>query len=183
MANIDKIKARARREAWKPDSMNPFRKNIRSSTWQGNENDPELGMQGGLEGSTLSNVQTEPIPESPSSSHGNGIRPDSKREDYDSKKLSGEKGRSSDPASDETVVDRQSTRPKSQEEKARHRFLSKWRKGKNAEVDSEDEVPKKTPWYKGKEVPHQPFTFRNQLQRTIFNSCGTRRYCPQLCEG
>ena len=69
------------------------------------------------------------------------------------------------------MVERQSTRPRSDEEKARHRFLGKFRKGKQESTDPEEEdKPKKQPWYKGKEVPHQPFTLRNQLERTIFNS-------------
>jgi Ca2+:H+ antiporter len=64
-----------------------------------------------------------------------------------------------------------STRPRSDEEKARRRFLSNWRKGGQKSKDAEKEKkPRKKPWYKGKEIPHQPFTVRNQLQRTIFNS-------------
>lgn len=81
-------------------------------------------------------------------------------------------GRPSDPDSEATVVERPSTtRPRSQEEKARHRFLAKFQKGNKSPKDPEDEEkPKKQPWYKGKDVPHQPFTLRNQLERTVFNS-------------
>jgi Ca2+:H+ antiporter len=178
MAGLDQIKRQARKEAWYGDSYNPFRKTTRSNTWQGNPtigtDDPELGMGGGIEGSSpLSNVATEPIPESPQYAN-NGkqeIRSASKPEDYAATKPGGANGRPSDPESETTVVERPATRPRSDEEKARRRFLGKFRKGRKESADLEDEdKPKKQPWYRGKDVPHQPFTARNQLERTIFNS-------------
>ncbi|KUJ16640.1 calcium/proton exchanger [Mollisia scopiformis] len=72
--------------------------------------------------------------------------------------------------SEETAVERRGTRPRSNEEKARRRFVGKFfnKKDKPAE---EDDKPKKRPWYKGKELYHsEPFTFRNQISRTIFSS-------------
>jgi Ca2+:H+ antiporter len=182
MSPIDRIKREARKEAWYGDSYNPFRKTTRSNTWQGNPSvntqDPELGLGGREEGtSPLSNVATEPIPESPRdvqpAHHGehSETRSESKNEDYEMTKSGGSNGRPSDPDSEATVVDGQSTRLRSEEEKARHRFLSKFRKGTKESREPEDEIkPKKQPWYKGKDVPHQPFTVRNQLERTIFNS-------------
>lgn len=179
MAAIDQIKRQARKEAWYSDSYNPFRKTTRSNTWQGspsvNTRDPELGLGGRGEGtSPLSNVATEPIPESPRdgrhSSHGE-IRRGSKTEDYEMTKSGGSTGRPSDPDSEITAVEGQSVRPRSEEEKARHRFLAKFRRrNKESRESEDDEKPKKRPWYKGKDVPHQPFTLRNQLERTIFNS-------------
>ena len=70
MAGLDQIKRQARKEAWYSDSYNPFRKMTRSNTWQGSPSvdtqNPELGLCGGVGGgSPLSNVATEPIPESP----------------------------------------------------------------------------------------------------------------------
>jgi Ca2+:H+ antiporter len=180
MAGIDQIKRAARKEAWYSDSFNPFRKTMRAHTWTGNPNvrtDPELGHAGyaGGEGtSPLSNVATEPTPESPRHTkpdHDNEIRDESRAGDDEVTKAGSSNGRPSDPDSEATVVDRSSTRPRSQEERARHRFLAKFRKGNKGEKESEDEdKPKKQPWYKGKDIPHQPFTLRNQLERTIFNS-------------
>jgi Ca2+:H+ antiporter len=182
MAGLDQIKRQARKEAWYSDSYNPFRKTTRSNTWQGNptpgNDDPEQGLRGAPEGSLpLSKLATEPIPESPQfandEEHQQEVRSESKPEDYEMTKPEGANGRPSDPESETTVVERQSTRPRSEEEKARHRFLGNFRKEKQEPTDlGEEEKPKhkKQPWYKGKEVPHKPFTVRNQLQRTIFNS-------------
>lgn len=179
MAGLDQIKRQARKEAWYSDSYNPFRKTTRSNTWQGNPSvgaqDLELGLsEGGERGSPLSNVATEPIPESPRHANHDGnneIRSESKTEDYEMTKAGSSSGRPSDPDSEATVVERVPTRPRSSEEKARRRFLGKFRKGNKEYKDPMDEdKPKKAPWYKGKEVPHKPFTVRNQLQRTIFNS-------------
>jgi Ca2+:H+ antiporter len=86
-------------------------------------------------------------------------------------------GRSSDPDSattGETMVEKQSTRAPSGELKARRRFVDKFfgknKHEDNAEDSSLDDTPKKRPWYKGKILKHKPFTVRNQLQATIFNS-------------
>jgi hypothetical protein len=62
----------------------------------------------------------------------------------------------------------------SSEQKARQRFIRKFVK---KTVEKEDDEPiddrrgeRKRPWYKGKFLYHRPFTVRNQLQATIFNS-------------
>jgi Ca2+:H+ antiporter len=178
MGGIDQIKRQARKEAWYGDSYNPFRKTTRSHTWAAHPpvvTDPELGLGRGNDGSSpLSTVATEPIPESPRGTNHDAsydIRRGSKNEDYEMTKAGGSSSRPSDPDSEVTVVERPSNRPRSEEEKARHRFLGKWRKGNMKSKDPEEEKkPKKQPWYKGKDVPHQPFTVRNQLERTIFNS-------------
>jgi Ca2+:H+ antiporter len=179
MAGLDQIKRQARKEAWYSDSYNPFGRASRTNTWNGNAavgTDPELGFGKGPEGSApLSNVATEPTPESPSQytnrERDNEIHSDSKMEEPEMTTAGSSAGRPSDPESEATVVERASTRPRSEEEKARHRFLGKWRKGSNSSNDPEEkEKVKKTPWYKGKQIPHQPFTLRNQLQRTIFGS-------------
>jgi len=81
--------------------------------------------------------------------------------------------RRSGPDSEQIIVERQS-RPRSEEEKARHRSVGKFWKGKKDDGqnqdDDEEEKPKKQPWYKGKKLEHKPFTVRNQLGATIFNS-------------
>ena len=182
MPNLDAIKRQARKEAWYGDSYNPFGRTTRTQTWSGSPavgTDPELGLgrgpSRGPEGtSPLSNVATEPIPESPSrdlnKNRDNEIHSDARNEDSEMTKAGGSAGRPSDPESEATIMERASTRPRSEEEKARHRFLGKFRKGNKESRDPEEVKEKKTPWYKGKEVPHQPFTVRNQLQRTIFGS-------------
>ena len=179
MAGLDQIKRRARKEAWYGDSYNPFGRVGRTQTWSGNAGagtDPELGLGRADDGSSpLSNVATEPIPESPSQytskQDDNEIRRESKVEDFEMTRAGDTTGRHSDPSSETTVVERTSTRPMSDEEKARHRFLSRFRKGNKRPKDEVDEKkPKKAPWYKGKDVPHQPFTLKNQFQRTILGS-------------
>lgn len=122
----------------------------------------------------LSAVQTEPAYRSRQLSEATEERPrNSKDNEYEMTTASssnGNKAREAD--SEETVVDQTSTRPRSQEEKARKRFLSRFSKKDKEEVPAgEEEKEKKRPWYKGKILPHkEPFTVRNQIQRTIFNS-------------
>lgn len=87
-------------------------------------------------------------------------------------------GRSSDPDSattGTTTLEKQPTRPPSAELKARRRFVDQLLRKNKPEVEEtddaeSDDTPKKRPWYKGKVLKHKPFTVRNQLQATIFNS-------------
>jgi len=67
----------------------------------------------------------------------------------------------------EPVIGKESTRrgPVNQV-KARRRFLNKF---KNTS-EQDNNQPVKQSWWEGKEVPHDPFTLRNQLHATIFNS-------------
>lgn len=125
----------------------------------------------------LSAVQTEPAFHSQQFREGTEERPrTSKDNEYEMTTASSSNGKAREAAdSEETAVDRTSTRPRSQEEKARKRFLSRFSKQNKAKVPEgegqEQEEEKKRPWYKGKVLPHkEPFTLRNQIQRTIFNS-------------
>lgn len=181
MASLDAIKRQARKEAWYSDSWNPFGKTMRSSTWSSNPHQSDVEARGGISGEPIHTVQTEPT-------HSRGISDDtddtyqrrSKDNEFEmtagngSGSGSGSHGKEREADSEETAVDRQSTRPPSQEEKARRRFVSKfWKKGdkgRNTNSSDETEKPKKQPWYKGKELKHKPFTVKNQLQHTIFNS-------------
>jgi Ca2+:H+ antiporter len=180
MAGLDQIKRQARKEAWYGDSYNPFGKGKRSSTFP-NHPPPDLetgngGVLGGAIGedeTPLSAVQTEP-PHSGNYSqttNGDAIRRPSKENEYQMTTATAtntSKPREAD--SEETVVASRSSRPRSNEEKARRRFVGKFFKKKN-ESSEPDDAPKKRPWYKGKELYHEePFTFRNQIQRTIFSS-------------
>ncbi|TVY33572.1 Vacuolar calcium ion transporter [Lachnellula subtilissima] len=171
MYRIDSIKRQARKEAWYGDSMNPFRKTGRSSTWH-NPNDIE-SANGAEDQISLSNVQTEPIGHSSGLNGGDDVGASSKNEELKMTTPSGA-GRSSDPESTTTgtTLEKTSTRPPSAEEKARRRFVGGFfKKNKGASnSDEEVEVPKKRPWYLGKILKHKPFTLRNQLQATIFNS-------------
>ncbi|KAI1007175.1 hypothetical protein K3495_g1038 [Podosphaera aphanis] len=51
----------------------------------------------------------------------------------------------------------------------RHRFRGSTA-GTEGSIVHEKETPKKRPWYKGKDLKHEPFTFKNQIQATILNS-------------
>lgn len=184
MAGLDQIKRQARKEAWYGDSWNPFGKaGKRSSTWanpsptdieagNGISTRRNIGVVGAEDETPLSAVQTEP-PHSRSFStttDGNTIRRHSKDNEYEMTTATAtntSKPREAD--SEETVVPR-ATRPPSQEEKARRRFVRKFFKNKEEKPEGEDKL-KKRPWYKGKELYHkEPFTLRNQVRRTIFSS-------------
>jgi len=180
MAGLESIKRAARNEAWYSDSWNPFRKNMkRSSTWappSPTEKDIETGrygVTGGVEGvapSRLSPVQTEPTGHGPPL--GDETRRGSKQEEYQMTTPSGS-GEQREADSQDTVVGSQSTRPESQEVKARKRFISKYFNRGNDNDDGqveESDAAKKRPWYKGKVLKHKPFTLWNQLRATIFNS-------------
>jgi Ca2+:H+ antiporter len=81
-------------------------------------------------------------------------------------------GKQKEGDSEETAVERESTRVPSEETKARRRFLSRFKGGRSESHDSEytEKPKKKRAWYKGKILKHKPFTVRNQLGATIFNS-------------
>jgi Ca2+:H+ antiporter len=174
MWRADSIKREARKEAWYGDSSNPFRKvgMTRSNTWNNTrkQDDPELGRE------ELRHMQSEPMGSSSGMNGDDGVRRPSKISEVEMTKAHGP-GRSSDPESattGETLVEKQSTRPPSQELKARKKFVNKFF-GKNKSEDNKengslDDTPKKRPWYKGKVLKHKPFTVKNQLQATIFNS-------------
>lgn len=68
-----------------------------------------------------------------------------------------------------TIVEKQSP---ADIEKPRRRFVPGFMHRKaESRAEEEQERPKKRPWYKGKELHHsEPFTVRNQLGATIFNS-------------
>jgi Ca2+:H+ antiporter len=185
MASIDSIKRAARKEAWYSDSWNPFRKNMRrSSTWTTSsepirEKDIEAGRggRGGIreedEGTLpLAGVQTEPTFHSPAfSSSSDGVRRGSKENEASMTGASTINGKQTREAeSEETAVERQSTRQSTGEEKARQRFVSKFFKHERDQEPEDDDRPKKRPWYKGKILKHKPYTVKNQLQATIFNS-------------
>lgn len=185
MAGLDSIKRAARKEAWYSDSWNPFRKNMRrSSTWTTTsqpttEKDIEAARsRGGIleeeEGSSpLSGVQTEPTFHSPqfSPSSENGVRRGSKEGEYEMTSAKGANGKQREADSEETAVERQSTRQSNPEVQARKRFVSKFfKRGSDDQVPEDDGKPKKRPWYKGKILKHKPYTVRNQLRATIFNS-------------
>jgi Ca2+:H+ antiporter len=186
MSSIDSIKRAARKEAWYSDSWNPFRKNMRrSSTWTTSsepirEKDIEAGRgdRGGIreedEGtSPLTGIQTEPVFHSPgfSSSSDNGARRGSKENEASMTGASTINGKATREAeSEETAVERRSSRQSTGEEKARQRFVAKFFKHEKEPEPEDDDRPKKRPWYTGKILKHKPYTVKNQLQATIFNS-------------
>ena len=178
MPNADSIKHAARREAWYGDSYNPFRKVGRSSTWS-THRDEEHGL--GNASTKLSQVHTEPLPESPR--HDGAVNIDAPlttaatertmTNARTSEPASADKESESIPAPSERTVT-QTTQEGSS--KPRHRFVPNFMHQHTSTQETEkpptsSEVEEKRPWYKGKKLYHsEPFTVRNQLQRTIFNS-------------
>jgi Ca2+:H+ antiporter len=172
MPNIDSIKRAARKEAWYGDSYNPFRK-VRSSTW-GTQRDEEQADGR----NNLSQVQTEPLPESPQfdvAPEAPGLTPSATEPTMST-------ARTSEPGSGTTSAEKESVSiPAVGEEEARQEgakprrrfvpgFLQRTREESSEEAGGEQEEQKR-PWYKGKKLYHsEPFTIRNQLERTIFNS-------------
>ncbi|RDW80388.1 putative Ca2+-transport (H+ exchange) protein [Coleophoma crateriformis] len=166
MFRVDSIKRAARKEAWYSDSYNPFRKTTKSNTW-GPSRQPDIEEGDGIQ--SLEPVRPyQTSPESPTglgAINDDGIRTTKAEESQMTKANGAGESRSSEPDSGSTVVDRRSSRgsrPMSQEQKARHRFLSKFRGDKGGDDGEREEKKKK--------LNHKPFTLRNQLQATIFNS-------------
>lgn len=182
MAGLDNIKRQARKEAWYGDSWNPWRKNMRRSTFP-LQSTQHLDVEAAANVSRRSGVQeedetplshfsTEPGPtHSRQYSDGETIHRGGK-EEYEMTRAGGSvnaipKPREMD--SQETAVEIEPTRPRSEEEKARRRFLRRFRKDSDT-IPEDDDTPKKRPWYKGKVLKHEPFTLQNQLNATLFNS-------------
>ena len=184
MFKTDAIKREARKQAWKNDSFNPFRKINRAGT----NADVEKG-NGVVEGQQqkpppLVNVASGPGYKSPQDGDFNRIQGEKQEEsvaqaqetgmtDAKAEEVQPEPGRTSDPDSGSTAIEKDSTRSPVAQPKARRRFLrNPWKKDEEfvGEVDGEEEKPRKQPWYKGKELKHEPFTVRNQIHATILNS-------------
>ena len=143
---------------------------MRSSTWGPKEQkfDEEAGL--GPDTEPLSAVATEPARGTMRFGDEDDIQNESNIEKEDSTKGISS-GRPSDPDSEATIVNRQISRPASQEEKARRKFLSRFsKKGSKARNPEDEDSEKKRPWYKGKIIKHKPFTLRNQIGATVFNS-------------
>lgn len=138
---------------------------MRSNTFPKSNDDVEAAR--GVDDEPLSAVTTEPLPNS---------RP---FDDYDiqeagKKEEGGSIGRPSDPETEATFVEKKElsrapSKVPSQEEKARRRFISRFKRKDKQEEEAED-AEKKRPWYKGKVLQHKPFTVKNQIQATILNS-------------
>lgn len=175
-AGIDSIKRAARKEAWYGDSYNPFRKTTRSSSWAQPSKpkgvNRDLEGADGVEDQPLSTVRTEPSPE-PSNHFEEGVRNEPyQAQDVEMTKAEGSNGRVSDPTSEitgTTALGEENTREPEPEKKG---VFSRFKKKKhqNEKSNEPDDAPKKRPWYKGKILKHKPFTVRNQLGATIFNS-------------
>ena len=180
MSNIDSIKRAARKEAWYGPSYNPFRKVGRSNTWS-TQRDEEQAR--GNNGARLSQVHTEPIPESPR--HDGAVDIDTplamaateptmtavRTSEPGSGTTSAEKENESIPAPSERTVTLNTQEASS---KPRHRFVPSFMHQSTQETEKPstgDGIEEKRPWYMGKKLHHaEPFTVRNQFQRTIFNS-------------
>jgi Ca2+:H+ antiporter len=168
-----RIKSQARREANRPDTLNPFAKHF--NTWGPTKSPKDLesglGARGQNEGNgePLSAVATEPMMSSAFDDLTREVR-SSKDGEIDVKGTKRNIQGSED--SEATAVPtRTPSRPVSQELKSRRKFISLFTKNKDkTPEDDEEEVEKKKPWYAGKDLKHEPFTLQNQLSRTLFNS-------------
>ncbi|TGO83934.1 hypothetical protein BPOR_0572g00040 [Botrytis porri] len=171
--NLYTTKRAARQEAWHGPGTewNPFSKTTRrSNTFPAQVPDEEALR--GLEEPGLRTINTENGPRSSASQAPffNSQNAGTAMEMQDlEKSATNNDGRPSDPSTEATIVGRQSSRQPSVEEKARRRFLSRFTKKGREEVDGE-EKKKKGGIFRGKDIKHEPFTLRSQLQNTIFNS-------------
>jgi Ca2+:H+ antiporter len=159
MPSLDSIKRAARKEAWYGDSYNPFRK-VNSNNWAAH-GDEEQGDS--VREAPLSMVHSEPIPESPRES-----------DPVEHTMTAPNTGRMSQPDSGTTAtttVDKEKEQPQGEQlQKPRRRFVPGFLQKEKVEEEGEEREEKR-PWYKGKKLYHaEPFTIRNQLERTIFNS-------------
>lgn len=188
MIRVDSIRKEARKEAWKNDSYNPFRKTIqkptgksmnRARTYDSNSRDLEAG-DGVSDENNLRAIRTEPAPRSPSAADDEIDRVDhlSKPEEHEMTKANGgPTGRNSIPSSKSPILERPPTDGTGEEKTSQaehHRFSLRHRAKKTdaeeSRDDGEDHSKKSRGLFKGKELKHAPFTVRSQLQATIFNS-------------
>ncbi|RFU30336.1 hypothetical protein B7463_g6016, partial [Scytalidium lignicola] len=178
---IHSIRHEARKEAWKNDSYNPFRKTIGKNLNRAQTMDVEAGDGVAEDGNRLRVIQTEPAPRSPSAENfdDDNAEADVKPEEYEMTKPNGGlTGRSSLPSSRSPILEKQLTRQEGEENNGKteshgfsflHRRKTK-RTDEDGDEDMPEEAPKKASMFRGKDLKHQPFTLRNQLQATIFNS-------------
>lgn len=173
MFHLDNTKRAARQEAWHGPGTewNPFSKTTRrSSTFPAQLRDEEA--QVGLDQPQLKTINTGNGPRSSASQVPFAHQGQGAMELQDMEKLHmNSNGRPSVPSTEETIIGRRSSRQPSTEEKARRRFLGRWSKKDREQVDGEEkEKKKKGGIFRGKDLKHEPFTVRNQLKNTIFNS-------------
>ncbi|KAG9232865.1 Sodium/calcium exchanger protein-domain-containing protein [Amylocarpus encephaloides] len=174
--NMHSIKRKARKEAW-ANSSNPFARLSRSSTAPfsstvNHDRDLEAARNG--DGVPVSLVQTEPTFHSARGADFNEERSQGADKGGMSKELPTTE-RTSHPESARTSTARDTITVRSDGPSTRRRKIPlKFWKHQNAEEETlhgEESTEKKRPWYKGKILPHkEPFTLRNQLQRTLFGS-------------
>ncbi|KAH8809174.1 Sodium/calcium exchanger protein-domain-containing protein [Xylogone sp. PMI_703] len=180
MIRVDSIRHEARKEAWKNDSYNPFRKTISKGPLnRSNTVDLESGDGVRDDSTRLRAIQTEPAPRSPSAehSHDDNAEPDAKPgEEYEMTKPNAPNGRSSVPSSRSPILEKpEGGENKDKSEAHGFSFLHR-RKTTRPDEDlddgdaEEEERPQKFSIFKGKNLKHKPFTLRNQLQATVFNS-------------
>ncbi|CAD6504660.1 BgTH12-00166 [Blumeria graminis f. sp. triticale] len=149
------MRRQAQREARSAESWNTWKRNIRNNSLNApSRNDLEQQAVGGGK-NRLRSVQTEPVfPTQPMAGQM------SVREIIDID-ISIQKD------VDATEVDNF----KSDEERARHIFGGNpEHPTNNVGATEDDKIAKKRPWYMGKDLKHEPFTFMNQMKAILFNS-------------
>lgn len=149
-----KLQRQARKEAWYGDSgnsWNPWRKNVRSNTWSAPiPSDPEKGVG-------IKDSESEPVDTSQTLNIGEDVQSGTREIQNTTEREEVEAGITKSSSPTQGVP--------------RLRYV-KTNQDEDADVGPKDvvETPKKEPWYKGKTLKHKPFTLKNQLQATLFNS-------------
>ncbi|RKF60873.1 Vacuolar calcium ion transporter [Golovinomyces cichoracearum] len=148
------LKRQARKEAWYGESWNPWRRNVRSSTWSGPITDIERDG-GDHSPKRLSKVLSEPLKIMQGSFNDHGVQ--SEPVNNTVQELNNDAVGTVSPSDGALRARFGGTVQNSEINDAQEKAI-------------EDETEKKRPWYAGKVLHHQPFTIKNQLQATIFNS-------------
>ncbi|TVY35007.1 Ca(2+)/H(+) antiporter [Lachnellula subtilissima] len=162
------IKRQARKEAWYGDSMAPFRKTGRSSTWH-NQYDtasPEFGLSDSVPSPVATEIE---LPfRRPFSLDGDAIRRASREDQYE---MTMANATSSDHGAKASIASSITPRSPSQEAKPRWRFVSNFFRvvdlSKTEDEDEESGVNQRTKW---KKTAHKTFTVRNQIAAIIMVS-------------
>lgn len=146
------LQRQARKEAWYGDSgnsWNPWRKNMRNNTWSVPVPiDPEKGIE-------IDNSGSKTVPTSQNFNVGNDVQ-------------SGTRKNLNTTIQEEGAGISKSSPPTQGFPRLRHGKTNQ--EDIASESPGDQEIPQKEPWYKGKAIKHKPFTLKNQLQATLFNS-------------
>lgn len=173
--SIDKIKRQAHQEAWYGSSFNPFR---RTRTWAVEGDSESRPVPRDIRDiDRMLSITSDPLPgRHPFSGTEDAISPSPVEPcstNGKSFEMSSGRGDGAKPerSSEKTAVDSESTgRPPSEEQKARQRFLARFRRNRGDEKDQSKSTTGLSTATSKQSRKHRPYTFGSQLKATIFNS-------------